>query len=171
MDYSLNNLTAEQCDKMAEEAALRSRESFERSDTDGFVTQWCNDLSARKYSEQARIKRNGGKAFFYGLYQGDRRVKARMVSRPAFNAPWKTVLVWELHSDEQGSFGRRYIPAGQRSRVQKTLGLSERGENAPAEAYIGGSGRGMSGLASCFVSARRTGDQWGQDSVLAEDSE
>ncbi len=165
----ISNFTAEQCEQKAAEAYVSERESFKRSDTDGCVSQWCSNLSGQQYARQAQIARDGGTAEFVGLYQGERRVKARLINRPAYNAPWRTVATWELHFDEERVIGRRFIPAGDRSRIQKALGLSERTERAPAVAYIGGNGNGLSGLASCFIGTQRTGDQWGQDAMVCPD--
>lgn len=39
----------------SEECARRSVESFERSDTDGCVSQWCNDTLARDYDRAAKL--------------------------------------------------------------------------------------------------------------------
>lgn len=38
----------------------RSYESFQRSDTDGFLSQWASDEMARRYDSLARLAENGG---------------------------------------------------------------------------------------------------------------
>lgn len=158
------NKTAEQ---LLEEAAGLDRkvqESWERSDTDGFLTQWALDLGAQKLRAQAEIVANGGMGTFIGLYEGDRRVIAKRIQQPRYGAPWLTDTKWFLSDDEFEKFGRRYIPVGDRSRIQKQLGLCERQELDLAEAVIEGSGRGLSGNA--WVAVVRRGDIWGRDAKL-----
>lgn len=41
--------------EQSEDCARRSVESFERSDTDGFVSQWCNDTLSRDYARAAEL--------------------------------------------------------------------------------------------------------------------
>ena len=62
----------------AEQAA---HDSFERCDTDGFLTQWAHGLTAREKRAQARIAENGGKAEFPALFTLDGTpVPARLVT-------------------------------------------------------------------------------------------
>jgi hypothetical protein len=150
--------------QMAADSEQRSRESWERSDTDGFLSQWANDISARMYRLQAEIADAGGKSTFTGLYYGDRRVKAKKIET---RFGW----CWLLDGAEAAIFGRKFIPIAPYegvSRVQKNLGLHEALELAPAKAKIGGSGTGLSGCANAFVEVVRTGDPWGLDSILQE---
>jgi hypothetical protein len=50
--------------EMAEHYSKRSEESWERSDTDGCVTQWCLDISARDANNEAGLADNGGMSVF-----------------------------------------------------------------------------------------------------------
>lgn len=43
-------------------------ESFERCDTDGFLSQWAHGVCAQEDRLAARIKEDGGKAEFPGLF-------------------------------------------------------------------------------------------------------
>lgn len=174
---------AEALEEMAADREQRSRESFERCDTDGFLSQWANDIGAQMLRAQAAIARNGGLAAFVGLYDGDRRVAAKLVSMPCYNAPWASELKWKLRDDEADRYGRRFIPLAPSgsmkdgkfvrkvSRVQKSIGLVERMEYAPAVARICGSGKGLSGAASAYVSNVRNGCEWGSDAQVEEASE
>lgn len=61
-------------DKLRAEAAAaeqRAADSWERSDTDGFVTQWASDLTASEKRAQADILDNGGTAWFAALVDAD----------------------------------------------------------------------------------------------------
>jgi hypothetical protein len=147
---------AEALEVEAREATQRAHDSFERSDTDGCLTQWASGITADLRRAQARILRDGGKANFCGLYEGVRRVAAKMISTPFGYS-------WLLHEDEALRFGRKFIPEGHNSRVQKKLGLHESMEIAPAAAKTSSNGTGLSG--NVWIETYRTGDKWGQDAV------
>ena len=154
--------------KRSDEAA---EESFQRCDTDGFLSQWALGLGAQRYRKQADLLEAGGVATFIGLYQGDRRVKAKQIEVPAFNAPWATDWQWFLDKSEVdliAARGKRYLPTGSKSRVLKALGLAERAEWDKAEAQIVGKGKGLSG--SAWVEVVRTGDAWGGTAKLEKET-
>lgn len=56
--------TAEEYREMAGRSRRSSEESFERCDTDGFLSQWASDQMAAKYDALARLAENEGRAFF-----------------------------------------------------------------------------------------------------------
>jgi hypothetical protein len=163
--YRGNEADAVALRAMAAASRKAAHDSFERCDTDGFLSQCALDITARQFERQAHIAEAGGLAEFTGLYQGERRVAARLV--PGFRGR----STWLLRDDEAERFGRRFVPfaAGRSSRVQKALGLAERAEMAPAIACLAGSGTGLSGCASAFVSVKRTGCEWGLDATLIVD--
>jgi hypothetical protein len=164
------NMTAQQTELVADlrakaADALRNREeSFQRCDTDGFLSQWASGILATLRETQAAIVAAGDRAEFVGLYDGDRRVAATLIY--GLYGP-----AWMLRrEDEEPRYGRRFVPfvgVDGTSRVQKNLGLRERREMAPAAARITGEGHGLSGRA--WVETFRTGDRWGQDANLTED--
>jgi len=147
----------------AAECSRRSQESWERSDTDGFLSQWASDLSAQLYEAKARIAEAGGTAEFPALFDSTgARVPAVLVTRPVFGAPWQRESVWCV---ENGN-GRAvnwvaYGKSGPRSKLFK-LGYVEGTEVAPADARITGSGRGLSGRAWVAV-VRLDGGYPGRD--------
>lgn len=163
------NRTAETERAKAAQCLANQQESRDRCDTDGFVSQHCLGLGAEKHSLQADILDNGGEWGFIGLYAGDRRVKAKVIShKNPFSHQWESS--WLLHTDEVALIaarGKKFLPAftSGRSRVLKGLGLVESYENAPAAAKLHGHGTGLSGLSSVTVIAVRTGDEWGQDAT------
>lgn len=79
--------TAKEYRKMAEDAEQQSADSFERCDTDGFLSQWASGLTAQKYRLQANIEDNGGAAWFVGLYAGSERVPAKQIPTPCTELP------------------------------------------------------------------------------------
>lgn len=150
----------------AADCLRKEQESFERSDTDGCVSQWCHSLSAREASARADILRDGGMAVFTGLYEGERRVRAKRIDTQ-YGTSW---LLDATESDLIRRRGKKFLPTGKSSRVLKSLGLSERPERAPAWAVLGGGGTGFSGLTSVYVRTYRTGCEWGSDATpLPED--
>jgi len=134
---------AKQFEQQASESLRREAESFERCDTDGYLSQWASGVTARNCRLKAEICRAGGVSEFNGLYKGEQRLKARIVNG-LYGA------VWYVHENDQKLVNRKYIPTGAGSRVQKKLGLCERTEIAPA-------------WVSDDNHVFRTGDEWGID--------
>jgi len=177
MTKHLENLTAEQCREKASECAERAYESFERCDTDGFVSQWADGLNSRLYKTQAEIVENGGKSEFWGLFdrQGN-RVRAKLING-RFGPCWallaagsdrfsgKFVPFCEAAGDlfyvlgqqaDDPNYSAELVP-GLRKRVAKWTakhGYIQEREEAPAVAKLVGKGTGLSG--SCWVSVVRT---------------
>lgn len=159
MNKSANEYRNEQARHIQEE-----HDSFERCDTDGFISQHCSSLNGRLAGVRADIIENDGKSIFVGLYQGDRRVVAKIIETK-FGSAW---LLDDSEAEIINSRGKKFLPTGSKSRVLSALGLKERKELAPAWACHSGEGRGFSGLSSVRISVYRTGDKWGSDSVLVE---
>lgn len=59
--------TAEEWETARQDATRREAESFERSDTDGFVSQWAANAIARENSVKAKVARQGGMYLFETL--------------------------------------------------------------------------------------------------------
>lgn len=159
METNATKATELRAEASAHEAEREA--SFERCDTDGFLSQWASGINASLKRRQADLLEAGGMARFPGLYEGDRRVKAKMISTKFGDS-------WILEASEAEKFGRKFMPVNYEntSKVHKKHGLQQRREMAPARAAIMGSGRGLSGCANAFVGCYRTGDQWGQDATL-----
>jgi hypothetical protein len=140
----------------AQQCRARAADSFERCDTDGFLTQYAAELTAQLADRRAHLVEAGNVAVFTGLYAGVRRVAARQItSRFGF--------CWVLREDETDLIRQRgsvFLPCGKNSRVLRALGLAEREETSPAWATLAGKD-------NVGVLVFRTGDEWGQDSVLA----
>ena len=120
------------------------RESFERCDTDGFLTQWAHGVNADKDRMQAAILRNGGYAEFPVLVD---TATGEVVADKVYTfdntfAGFGTVTKWKV---DVAKYGRKWLPTGPKSRVQKTLGLEEQTRWFPAYADLKSNGTGMSG--------------------------
>lgn len=153
--------TPEAYEARAEESQRKAEESFDRCDTDGFLSQAAHQLGAREDQRNAEILRNGGVARFVGLYEvaTGRRVKAKHITtHNTYSHQDETS--WLLHKDEAAlteARGKRYLPTGSKSRVLAKLGLAERWEWAPARARI---------KSWSHVGVERTGCEWGTDAEL-----
>ena len=148
--------TAQQHRESASNHLDAQYQSFERCDTDGFMSQWAHGVMAQVHQAKAEIIENGNMAVFDGLYDGDRRVMAKIIDTQ-FGASW-------LLSDEEAiKYGRKFVPIGSNSRVQKQLGLRQRDEMAPAWVTTGGGS-----ITSVRAIVFRTGDKWGSDAVLCQ---
>ena len=153
----------------ADNADKRRSESIERSDTDGFLSQWASGLTAQLERRKAELAEAGDVTEFTGLYEGDRRVKAKIIHYRC-RYSHSDASSWLLHEDEAELIERRgkeFIPDGKRSRVQKQLGLTERRETAPAYAFMNGNGTGLSGNVWVAV-ARKNPDDWGLDAEVVK---
>jgi len=140
-----------------------ARESFERCDTDGFLTQWAHGINARLERTKAMLMENDKTHEFIGLFEGNRRVKAREI-RTKFGTAW---LLHEDEADLIARRGKKFLPTGENSRILKNLGLREAREIADAWAALDGNGTGLSG--NVWVAIFRTGDKWGMDATLHTD--
>ena len=132
-----------------------------RKQMDGFISRWASGITGQLDSEKEAIARAAGISDFPGLFEGDRRVKAKIITT-------KFGDCWILHDDEVDLIARRgkpFLPVGKNSRVHKDLGLRQGIETAPAAATLTGNGRGLSGAHSVHVLTFRTGCKWGSDAT------
>ena len=121
------------CDK-------RRQDSFERCDTDGFVSQHANSLHSQLNRTKAEIIKNGGYDWFWVLKDSKGNIVSDKIITDYYNNQ-----KWLVKKEFVDSVGRRYIPEGENSRVQKRLGLHEEEVEAMAWATLDGNGRGFSG--------------------------
>ncbi len=157
-----SNLTAQQHRDAAAESRRKSAESFTRCDTDGYLSQWAHDITASEHLANAAILDAGGVSEFWGLFEGDRRVKAKVVM--VYNKfKYGNEPKWVVEDDDPICAARKWIPYGSNSRIQKQMGLCEHLEVAPARAGL----RDMCG--QCAVVVYRTGCPYGSDAKRVEE--
>jgi hypothetical protein len=135
------------------ESLRRKEESFRRSDTDGFVSQWASQMTADKYELEADLLETDGLSPFRALFDGDRRLDARLV-RTRYGTTWR------LGAAEERRYGRAFVPfVGDvgTSKVQKALGLRERFELAAGVVkMLGGEKSGLGNMAAArYIVERR----------------
>jgi len=129
----------------AKTSQQKEEESFQRSDTDGFLSQWAHGIGARLDNARAEILESGGTAEFSRLFEDDREVPCREIEG---RWGWSWML---LDDDDVAKFGRKFIPRGSKSRVQKQLGLCEKLVSKRAWAKIHSSGSGLASCASATI--------------------
>ncbi len=149
--------------KSSKEAEERS---FERCDTDGFLSQWAHSIGAQRDEANVRILKNGGCSQFSVLCDAEGNVICEKYQ--VFHNPhprgWGTMTTYSyrLPVDLANKFSRNWVPAGAKSRVQKQLGLHEESRWFPAYADItapyGSKSTGMGGAANCYVRTFRKGE-------------
>lgn len=161
--------TQAQLDKIAllrAQAALartRAEESFQRCDTDGFLSQWASTIGAQQDDASIRILENGGCAAFPVLCDAEGNVIADKVY--TFQNPhprgwgFQMSYSFRLSPEDEARYGRRWVPAGSKSRVQKQLGLHEETRWFPAYAKLttppGAKSTGLGGCANAYVATFR----------------
>ena len=144
----------------AERRSEASRESFDRCDTDGFLSQWASDMTASKLRAEAKLVEAGGLAEFPGLFDvttGERVPAVLVVS----DGKWGRRYSWRICDPKDGRglykwVNSRGVNAGKRAKANmEREGYVERMELARARVRIMGSGTGLSGAASCYVGTER----------------
>jgi len=147
-DTDMDTKTADAHREKAKAAEQDAIDSFDRCDTDGFLSQWASGLTAQKHRMQADIIDNGGVSEFRGLFDREtgERIAAKLIDG-------QYGLCWAF-CDEEGQFTGRFLGDSKGTKQSRMYreGFEVQYEMAPAKADIRGSGRGLSGSAwACVV--------------------
>jgi hypothetical protein len=115
---------------LSQEAIEKKEESFQRCDTDGFLTQQVLADTSRLERARAELCQKLGKHEFLGLYDGKRRLKAKMILVEDKFITWAKVKnpVWLLEDSEAKKYGRRFLPFNNgrgKSKILNSFGLKE----------------------------------------------
>ncbi len=155
---------------LASEARTRSRESFERSDSDGSTSQWAADMSAAKYDLQARIAGDGGQAPMPALFDTDGNlVPAKLVSG-RYGQSWGLLS----DGDDPNSPFTDWVNCSNASTPEKRRaamakkGYREGAVWADAKADLAGSGHGLAGAMSVHPVVKRLDGGFSKDAEFAE---
>jgi len=150
------------------EAAADEQEafdSFERCDTDGFVSQWAHGLTAQEKRLEATILENGGRAEFAALFNLDGDlVPAKMIDT-RYGTKWG---IFESAEAATGYHGRIVEWVGLGDRALAKHGYRRGTVLAAAKAKIMGSGHGLAGAASCYVGTVRTDGGFDPDAEVVD---
>lgn len=138
----------------AAESAKRAADSWERSDTDGFLSQWASGLTADKARMQADLIERGSTHEFIALFD----LSGNWV--PARPVDGRYGRSWYIPGAPKGARYAPYRPARRETLAKR--GYVEGFVRRPAKVEIVGSGTGLSGAANCYaaiVEADRPYDQ------------
>lgn len=156
----------------AEAAACdrKAQESFDRCDTDGFLSQWADGITAQQKRLQADIEENGGVWEFPALFDLEgNRVRAKLAHIYSKFA-YCEVAMWVFRDKNDHPVGKKFIPAfPKRESTMAKKGYREGMEQAPARARVCGNGHGLAGCASCYVAAVRTDKGYPETARVVEE--
>jgi hypothetical protein len=142
------NKTSDELRAAADAADARAEESFQRCDTDGFLSQWADGLEARRLRLAADIAEDGGTSEFLAVFTLDGKyVPARRCESGHYgwNDYW---MLLDPDGQATGTF-LAYHPARRATLAKK--GYVEGIVREPAKAIITGKGTGLSGNAWAAV--------------------
>lgn len=151
--YSL----AEALRDSAAAADAEAAASFERCDTDGFLSQWASGINANLDRAKADLLDAGGVADFPALFDLDGRLVPAKLVGTRYGVAWGLLPSDNPHSAFSGWFNPSAAEDPARARkANARKGYYVGAVAAPAGARIAASGRGLSGCASAYVQTYRT---------------
>lgn len=166
MTDTMNTTAAAHLADAANHEAARNA-SWERSDTDGFVTQWAHGISADIARRNAEIAANGGLAEFPALFDLDGNLVAAKLVRVYDRYKFAHVSKWVvLTDDDPRSAAAAWInafPVRKSTMVRK--GYTEGTVLAPAIAktWAPEGARGLGGCTQVCVISERTDGGFSRD--------
>jgi hypothetical protein len=134
--------------RLAAAADQEAHDSFERCDTDGFLSQWASGLMAQQHRLAATIAENGGRHSFQALFDTEGNLVPAKLVPTKFGTSWGV-----LEGDDPQALAAK--------------GYREGRVMAPARAEMQGSGRGLSGTA--WVAAVRSDGGFSRDVEVLSD--
>lgn len=106
-DYAIEGKNAAQWREYAQSLSRSSAESFERSDTDGYLSQWALDRSADLAMKKARLAENKGLTVTDALFDLDGNLISTHRGWGEYG-PW-----WKLTPEAAERMGRTFISPSQ----------------------------------------------------------
>jgi hypothetical protein len=103
MSVTIPTETAAKYREMAAECRKRSQESWERSDTDGFMSQWASDSVAREYDMLADLVDDGGMIEIRAPFTLDGELASIDQREGQFGS------YWVLNEHAAKAYGKRYF--------------------------------------------------------------
>lgn len=103
-DNNLRTYDGKTARQWRDEAAARRRashESFERSDTDGALTQWAADVTANRYDAYAQLAADGGISDFPALMDTDGNLVPAKLVNTKFGQSW---MLLDANGDATGEW-------------------------------------------------------------------
>jgi hypothetical protein len=112
--------------EQAARARQQEQESFDRCDTDGFLSQWASSITAAEKDREADLANRGGLVISEALMDVDsgQIVCACITIEPDRFAPWKTSHKWIFPAREgRSQYKREYVTDYKRDSSFAALGL------------------------------------------------
>lgn len=150
----VREIVSEEAAKLRKEAIAheaKAAESFERCDTDGFVSQWADGISAQRKRAEADLIENGGMADFPALFHLDGTV----ASTHSAYGQWGQY--WVLNDAAAERYGKRfYSPSKAMDEKRRDANDAKKGFHVgtircAARADIVANGTGLAGAATARV--------------------
>ncbi len=162
------DLSPEQHRRLAAAADKEAYDSFERCDTDGFLSQWAMGLSAQKHRLAAEIAENGGRRDFPALFDLEGKLVPAKLVNTRYGETWAVLDGDDPHGDVAKWVGRSRAESIEgRVRAMEKKGYREGRVMARAKADIVGTGHGLSGTA--WVAPVRIDGGFSRDVVVVDD--
>ena len=162
------DLSPEQHRRLAAAADKEAYDSFERCDTDGFLSQWAMGLSAQKHRLAAEIAENGGRHSFPALFDLEGKLVPAKLVNTRYGETWAVLDGDDPHGDVAKWVGRSRAESIEgRVRAMEKKGYREGRVMARAKADIVGTGHGLSGTA--WVAPVRIDGGFSRDVVVIDD--
>lgn len=152
MTTTIDGMTADEHRQAAKDCYRREYESFERSDTDGFVSQWASNMTARMHEAKADLIDDGGLTQTRVLFDTEGNVASTHTGWSKYGQ-W-----WRLEDDAAGRYGKQFFSPSKasdpekRHAADKRKGFTEGIVRVKGYVAMGGGGRGLSGMANAYVS-------------------
>lgn len=106
--------TSEELREMAKECANRSAASWERSDTDGFMSQWANDTTARVYNLAAELADNDWMAEGPALFD----LEGNLVTAETFTGQYG--ISWVIKPQNGGKWAFISMSMASKAKTRRT---------------------------------------------------
>lgn len=148
----------------AKAAANAAIESFERSDTDGFVSQWASGVSSRTSALKAEVAENDGRAEVHALFDLDGNLIAAKYIETQYG--W-TFGILE-NDDPESSIVSWFRPSSAQKESTRLANDAKKGYYvgavmAPAAVTTTGSGTGLGGALTVRAITFRTDRGFSRD--------
>ena len=155
------NTQAEDLREQARQKDQQARDSFERCDTDGFLSQWASGLTATKLRLAADLLEEPERWFAALFDLNGNRVRAKL-----YNGGYGTCWMFcDANDKPTGTFITAF-PKRESTMAKK--GYREDEELAPGKVdIVGGGGRGLAGAANCRAAIVRADQGYPEDAIPA----
>lgn len=150
----------------AQAHAAAENESFDRCDTDGFLTQWSHGILGQVEQRKAEIAANGGFAEFPALFDLNGELVPAKLVRTYDRYKFCHVSKWRVQVSDTDETAIAWItPFPVRKSTMVKKGYTEGYVKAPANAktWAPEGARGLSGAASVSVVTYRTDGGFSRD--------